>query len=152
MEKNMKKLNKTEAEIFADKVYNNQLKIALEQAENKPQLKKVMAEANKLIRVWNKADIKAKQQENNFKKFLTDNKILIEGDFGDIVLNFTSDWNYSLQEHVRRVYVDVSSGVSIKQKLFEEILLAQIEAETLQELEVKAIEATRGGNFQKLLA
>ena len=111
-----------------------------------------MAEANKLIRVWNKADIKAKQQENNFKKFLTDNKILIEGDFGDIVLNFTSDWNYSLQEHVRRVYVDVSSGVSIKQKLFEEILLAQIEAETLQELEVKAIEATRGGNFQKLLA
>ena len=33
----MKKLNKTEAEIFADKVYNNQLKIALEQAENKPQ-------------------------------------------------------------------------------------------------------------------
>jgi len=148
----MKKLNKTEAEIFADKVYNNQLKIALEQAENKPQIKKVMAEANKLIRVWNKADIKAKQQENNFKKFLTDNKILIEGDFGDIVLNFTSDWNYSLQEHVRRVYVDVSSGVSIKQKLFEEILLAQIEAETLQELEVKAIEATRGGNFQKLLA
>jgi hypothetical protein len=148
----MKKLNKTEAEIFADKVYNNQLKIALEQAENKPQIKKVMAEANKLIRVWNKADIKAKQQENNFKKFLTDNKILIEGDFGDIVLNFTSDWNYSLQEHVRRVYVDVSSGVSIKQKLFEEILLAQIEAETLQELEVKAIEATRGGNFQKLLS
>ena len=147
----MKKLNKTEAELFADKVYDNQLKITLEQAENKPEIKKVIADANKKLRVWQKADDKAKQEENNFKKFLSDNKILIEGNFGDIVLNFTSDWNYEIQEHVRRVYVDISQGVSIKQRLFKEILLAQIDSENLQELEVKVLEGIRKENNEKLI-
>ena len=147
----MKKLNKTEAELFADKVYDNQLKITLEQAENKPEIKKVIADANKKLRVWQKADDKAKQEENNFKKFLSDNKILIEGNFGDIVLNFTSDWNYEIQEHVRSVYVDISQGVSIKQRLFKEILLAQIDSENLQELEVKVLEGIRKENYEKLI-
>ena len=147
----MKKLNKTEAELFADKVYDNQLKITLEQAESKPEIKKVIADANKKLRVWQKADDKAKQEENNFKKFLSDNKILIEGNFGDIVLNFTSDWNYEIQEHVRRVYVDISQGVSIKQRLFKEILLAQIDSENLQELEVKVLEGIRKENYEKLI-
>tara|TARA_B100000073_G_scaffold69680_1_gene51525 strand:- start:42 stop:497 length:456 start_codon:yes stop_codon:yes gene_type:complete len=149
--KKMKKLNKTEAELFADKVYDNQLKITLEQAENKPEIKKVIADANKLLRVWEKADNKAKQEENNFKKFLSDNKILIEGDFGDIMLNFTSEWNYEIQEHVRRVFVDISHGVSMRQRLFNEILLAQIDSENLQELEVKALEGIRKENYEKLL-
>lgn len=147
----MKKLNKTEAELFADKVYDNQLKVTLEQAENKPEIKKVIADANKLLRVWQKADDKAKQEENNFKKFLSDNKILIEGDFGDIMLNFTSEWNYEIQEHVRRVFVDISHGVSMRQRLFKEILLAQIDSENLQELEVKVLEGIRKENYQKLL-
>ena len=147
----MKKLNKTEAELFADKVYDNQLKVTLEQAENKPEIKKVIADANKLLRVWQKADDKAKQEENNFKKFLSDNKILIEGDFGDIMLNFTSEWNYEIQEHVRRVFVDISHGVSMRQRLFNEILLAQIDSENLQELEVKVLEGIRKENYQKLL-
>ena len=149
--KKMKKLNKTEAELFADKVYDNQLKITLEQAENKAEIKKVIADANKLLRVWEKADNKAKQEENNFKKFLSDNKILIEGDFGDIMLNFTSEWNYEIQEHVRRVFVDISHGVSMRQRLFNEILLAQIDSENLQELEVKALEGIRKENYEKLL-
>ena len=147
----MKKLNKTEAELFADKVYDNQLKITLEQAENKPEIKKVITEANKLLRFWQKADDKAKQEENNFKKFLSDNKILIEGDFGDIMLNFTSEWNYEMQEHVRKVFVDISQGVSIRQRLFKEILLAQIDSENLQELEVKVLEGIRKENYERLL-
>ena len=147
----MKKLNKTEAELFADKVYDNQLKVTLEQAENKPEIKKVIADANKLLRVWQKADDKAKQEENNFKKFLSDNKILIEGDFGDIMLNFTSEWNYEIQEHVRRVFVDISHGVSMRQRLFKEILLAQIDSENLQELEVKVLEGIRKENYERLL-
>ena len=151
MEEKLKKLNKTEAELFADKVYDNQLKITLEQAENKPEIKKVIAEANKKLRVWQKADNKAKQEENNFKKFLSDNKVLIEGDFGDIMLNFTSEWNYEMQEHVRKVFVDISHGVSMRQRLFKEILLAQIDSENLQELEVKALEGIRKENYERLL-
>jgi|TARA_R100001443_G_scaffold100388_1_gene107778 phage antirepressor YoqD-like protein len=147
----MKKLNKTEAELFADRVYDNQLKVTLEQAENKPEIKKVIADANKLLRFWQKADDKAKQEENNFKKFLSDNKILIEGDFGDIMLNFTSEWNYEMQEHVRKVFVDISQGVTIRQKLFKEILLAQIDSENLQELEVKVLEGIRKENYERLL-
>jgi hypothetical protein len=146
-----RKLNKTEAELFADKVYDNQLKITLEQAENKPEIKKVIAHANKLLRVWQKADNKAKQEENNFKKFLSDNKTLIETDFGDIILSFTSDWNYEIQEHVRKVFVNISQGISIRQRLFNEILLAQIDSENLQELEVKALEGMRKENYERLL-
>ena len=151
MEEKLKKLNKTEAELFADKIYDNQLKITLEQAENKPEIKKVIAHANKLLQVRQKADNKAKQEENNFKKFLSDNKTLIETDFGDIILSFTSDWNYEIQEHVRKVFVDISHGVSIRQRLFNEILLAQIDSENLQELEVKALEGIRKENYERLL-
>ena len=151
MEEKLKKLNKTEAELFADKIYDNQLKITLEQAENKPEIKKVIAHANKLLQVWQKADNKAKQEENNFKKFLSDNKTLIETDFGDIILSFTSDWNYEIQEHVRKVFVNISQGVSIRQRLFNEILLAQIDSENLQELEVKALEGMRKENYERLL-
>lgn len=151
MEEKLKKLNKTEAELFADKIYDNQLKITLEQAENKPEIKKVIAHANKLLRVWQKADNKAKQEENNFKKFLSDNKTLIETDFGDIILSFTSDWNYEIQEHVRKVFVNISQGVSIRQRLFNEILLAQIDSENLQELEVKALEGIKKENYERLL-
>ena len=151
MEEKLKKLNKTEAELFADKIYDNQLKITLEQAENKPEIKKVIAHANKLLQVWQKADNKAKQEENNFKKFLSDNKVLIEGDFGDIVLSFTSEWDYEIQEHVRKVFVNISQGISIRQRLFNEILLAQIDSENLQELEVKALEGMRKENYERLL-
>ena len=151
MEEKLKKLNKTEAELFADKIYDNQLKITLEQAENKPEIKKVIAHANKLLQVRQKADNKAKQEENNFKKFLSDNKTLIETDFGDIILSFTSDWNYEIQEHVRKVFVNISQGVSIRQRLFNEILLAQIDSENLQELEVKALEGIRKENYERLL-
>ncbi|MAT09964.1 MAG: hypothetical protein CMM02_03060 [Rhodopirellula sp.] len=151
MEEKLKKLNKTEAELFADKIYDNQLKITLEQAENKPEIKKVIAHANKLLQVWQKADNKAKQEENNFKKFLSDNKTLIETDFGDIILSFTSDWNYEIQEHVRKVFVNISQGVSIRQRLFNEILLAQIDSENLQELEVKALEGIKKENYERLL-
>ena len=147
----MKKLNKTEAELFADKVYDNQLKITLEQAENKPEIKKVIAEANKKLRVWEKADNKAKQEENNFKKFLSDNKVLIEGDFGDIILSFTSEWDYEIQQNVRKVFVNISQGISMRQRLFNEILLAQIDSENRQELEVKALEGIRKENYERLL-
>ena len=67
------------------------------------------------------------------------------------MLNFTSEWNYEIQEHVRKVFVDISHGASMRQRLFNEILLAQIDSANLQELEVKALEGIRKENYERLL-
>jgi hypothetical protein len=47
--------------------------------------------------------------------------------------------------------VNISQGISIRQRLFNEILLAQIDSENLQELEVKALEGMRKENYERLL-
>ena len=64
----MKKLNKTEAELFADKVYDNQLKITLEQAENKPEIKKVIADANKKLSDEIKEEIERRKKDKKEKE------------------------------------------------------------------------------------
>ena len=148
----MKKLNKTEAEILAKRMLKQQVAGAVEKAQNSPEIKSKVANATKLLKVWVKAQEKAKQEEHTFNKFLSDNRVLIEGGFGDIVLKCNEDWNSHHRGWDKNVIVDISSSEAVKEKLKEEILYQQIDSENLDELQGKVIEAIQRSKSQKLLA
>ena len=146
-----RKLNKTEAELLASRMLKSEVNRAVEKAQNSPQIKSKVANATKLLKVWVKAQQKAKQEEHTFNKFLSDNRVLIEGGFGDIILKCKEDWNSNNREWDKSVIVDISSSDAVKEKLKEEIIFQQIESETLNELEVNVREAIVNKS-QKLLA
>lgn len=137
----MRKLNKTETELLASRMLKSEVNGAIEKAENSPKIKSKVATATKLLKVWVKAQQKAKQEEHTFNKFLSDNRVLIEGGFGDIILKCNEDWNSNNREWDKSVIVDISSSDAVKETLKEEIIFQQIESETLDELEVNVREA-----------
>ena len=122
----MKKLNKSETRILASRMLNAEVTRAVEKAENSPQIKSKVASATKLLKVWVKAQEKAKQEEHTFNKFLSDNRVLIEGGFGDVILKCNEDWNSHHRGWDKNVIVDISSSEAVKEKLKEEILYQQI--------------------------
>jgi len=148
----MKKLNRTEAEILAGRMLKEQVNGAVANAQNKPEIKSTLATAKKLQREWGKAERASEIKENAFKKYISENKILIEGDFGDIILKEESNYNYQVKKWERTISVNISSSDAVKEKLKEEILYQQIDSENLEQLEVKVIKAIRSYKSQKLLA
>ena len=148
----MKKLNKNEARILAGRMLKSQVNGAIEKAQNSPQIKSKVANASKLLKVWIKAEQKSKQEEHAFKKFLEDNKVLIEGGFGDIILKYDEDWNQHTRGWDKSVAVDVSSSSQVEERIEEEIIFQQIESSSIDELEGKVIKAIRSYKSQKLLA
>jgi len=144
------KLNRTETRILASRMLNAEVNGAVEKAENSPQIKSKLATAKKLLNVWKKAEQKSKQEEHAFKKFLEDNRVLIEGGFGDIILKYDEDWNQHTRQWNKTIAVDVSSSSQVEERIEEEIVLQQIQSETLDELKVNVREAIIN-NSQKLL-
>jgi len=145
-----RKLNRTETRILASRMLNVEVNRAVEQAENSPQIKSKLANASKLLKEWVKEKHKAKQKEQSFKKFLEDNRVLIEGGFGDIILKYDEDWNSTAGDWNRNISIDISSSSEVEERIEEEIVLQQIESETLDELKVNVREAIIN-NSQKLL-
>jgi len=148
----MKKLNKNEARILAGRMLKSQVNGAIEKAQNSPEIKGKVTNASKLLKVWIKAEQKSKQEEHAFKKFLEDNKVLIEGGFGDIILKYDEDWNQHTRGWDKSVAVDVSSSSQVEERIEEEIIFQQIESSSIDELEGKVIKAIRSYKSQKLLA
>ena len=141
MEKNMKKLNKSETRILASRMLNAEVNRAVEKAENSPQIKSKVASATKLLKEWVKEKHKAKQKEHAFKKFVEDNRVLIEGGFGNIILKYDENWNSTAGDWDRNVSIDISSSSQVEERIEEEIIFQQIESETLDELQVNVREA-----------
>tara|TARA_A100001035_G_C27674197_1_gene449842 strand:+ start:246 stop:689 length:444 start_codon:yes stop_codon:yes gene_type:complete len=146
----MKKLNRTETRILASRMLNAEVNRAVEKAENSPQIKSKLANATKLLKEWVKEKHKAKQKEQAFKKFVEDNRVLIEGGFGNIILKYDESWNSSAGDWNRNISIDISSSSEVEERIEEEIVLQQIESETLDELKVNVREAIIN-NSQKLL-
>ena len=146
----MKKLNRTETRILASRMLNAEVNRAVEKAENSPQIKSKIANATKLLKEWVKEKHKAKQKEHAFKKFVEDNRVLIEGGFGNIILKYDESWNSTAGDWNRNVSIDISSSSEVEERIEEEIVLQQIESETLDELKVNVREAIIN-NSQKLL-
>ena len=146
----MKKLNRTETRILASRMLNAEVNRAVEKAENSPQIKSKLAKATKLLKEWVKEKHKAKQKEQAFKKFVEDNRVLIEGGFGNIILKYDESWNSSAGDWNRNISIDISSSSEVEERIEEEIVLQQIESETLDELKVNVREAIIN-NSQKLL-
>jgi hypothetical protein len=136
-----RKLNKTETRILASRMLNAEVNRAVEKAENSPQIKSKVASATKLLKEWVKDKHKAKQKEHAFKKFVEDNKVLIEGGFGNIILKYDESWNSTAGDWNRNVSIDISSSSQVEERIEEEIIFQQIESETLDELEVNVREA-----------
>ena len=97
--------------------------------------------APKLLKEWVKDKHKAKQKEHAFKKFVEDNRVLIEGGFGNIILKYDESWNSTAGDWNRNVSIDISSSSQVEERIEEEIIFQQIESETLDELEVNVREA-----------
>tara|TARA_B100001109_G_C18455566_1_gene286562 strand:- start:54 stop:497 length:444 start_codon:yes stop_codon:yes gene_type:complete len=146
----MKKLNKSETRILASRMLNAEVNRAVEKAENSPQIKSKVASATKLLKEWVKEKHKAKQKEHAFKKFVEDNRVLIEGGFGNIILKYDESWNSTAGDWNRNVSIDISSSSQVEERIEEEIIFQQIESETLDELQVNVREAIIN-NSQKLL-
>jgi hypothetical protein len=136
-----RKLNKTETRILASRMLNAEVNRAVEKAENSPQIKSKVASATKLLKEWVKDKHKAKQKEHAFKKFVEDNRVLIEGGFGNIILKYDESWNSTAGDWNRNVSIDISSSSQVEERIEEEIIFQQIESETLDELEVNVREA-----------
>jgi len=136
-----RKLNKTETRILASRMLNAEVNRAVEKAENSPQIKSKVAGATKLLKEWLKERQKTKQKEHAFKKFVEDNKVLIEGGFGNIILKYDENWNSTAGDYDRSVSVDISSSSQVEERIEEEIIFQQIESENLDELEVNVREA-----------
>ena len=136
-----RKLNKTETRILASRMINAEVNRAVEKAENSPQIKSKVASATKLLKEWVKDKHKAKQKEHAFKKFVEDNRVLIEGGFGNIILKYDESWNSTAGDWNRNVSIDISSSSQVEERIEEEIIFQQIESETLDELEVNVREA-----------
>ena len=147
----MKKLNKTETRILAGRMLKSQVNGAVEKAQNSPEIKNKLATASKLLKVWIKAQQKSKQEEHAFKKFIEDNRVLIEGGFGDIILKYDEDWNQHTREWNKSVAIDISSSSQVEERIEEEIIFQQIESSSIDELEGKVIKAIRGHKSQRLL-
>lgn len=145
-----RKLNRTETRILASRMLNAEVNGAVEKAENSPQIKSKLATASKLLKVWNKAKQKAKQEEHAFKKFLEDNRVLIEGPYGNIILKYDESWNSTISDWNRNVFIDISSSSEVEERIEEEIVIQQIESDTIDELKVNVREAIIN-NSQKLL-
>ena len=139
--KKMKKLNRTETRILVSRMLNAEVNRAVEKAENSPQIKSKIANATKLLKEWVKEKHKAKQKEHAFKKFVEDNRVLIEGGFGNIILKYDESWNSTAGDWNRNVSIDISSSSEVEERIEEEIVLQQIESETLDELKVNVREA-----------
>ena len=137
----MKKLNKSETRILASRMLNAEVNRAVEKAENSPQIKSKVASATKLLKEWVKEKHKAKQKEHAFKKFVEDNRVLIEGGFGNIILKYDENWNSTAGDWDRNVSIDISSSSQVEERIEEEIIFQQIESETLEELQVNVREA-----------
>lgn len=137
----MKKLNKSETRILASRMLNAEVNRAVEKAENSPQIKSKVASATKLLKEWVKEKHKAKQKEHAFKKFVEDNRVLIEGGFGNIILKYDESWNSTAGDWNRNVSIDISSSSQVEEQIEEEIIFQQIESETLDELQVNVREA-----------
>ena len=137
----MKKLNKSETRILASRMLNAEVNRAVEKAENSPQIKSKLVNANKLLKEWVKEKHKAKQKEHAFKKFVEDNRVLIEGGFGNIILKYDESWNSTAGDWNRNVSIDISSSSQVEEQIEEEIIFQQIESETLDELQVNVREA-----------
>ena len=137
----MKKLNKSETRILASRMVNAEVNRAVEKAENSPQIKSKLVNANKLLKEWVKEKHKAKQKEHAFKKFVEDNRVLIEGGFGNIILKYDESWNSTAGDWNRNVSIDISSSSQVEEQIEEEIIFQQIESETLDELQVNVREA-----------
>ena len=137
----MKKLNKSETRILASRMLNAEVNRAVEKAENSPQIKSKVASATKLLKEWVKEKHKAKQKEHAFKKFVEDNRVLIEGGFGNIILKYDENWNSTAGDWDRNVSIDISSSSQVEERIEEEIIFQQIESETLDELQVNVREA-----------
>ena len=137
----MKKLNKNEARILASRMLKSEVNGAVEKAENSPKIKSKVATATKLLNEWVKEKQKAKQKEHAFKKFVEDNRVLIEGGFGNIILKYDENWNSTAGDWNRNVSIDISSSSQVEELIQEEIIFQQIESKTLDELEVNVREA-----------
>jgi hypothetical protein len=136
-----RKLNQNEARILASRMLKSEINGAVERAQNSPQIKSKVVTSNKLLKAWLKAEQKSKQEEHAFKKFLEDNKVLIERGFGNIILKYDENWNQQTREWDKTIEVDVSSSSHVEEKIQEEIIIQQIESETLDELQVNVREA-----------
>ena len=147
----MKKLNKNETRILAGRMLQSQVNGAVEKAQNSPEIKSKLATASKLLKAWIKAERKSKQEEHTFKKFVEDNKVLIEGGFGDIILKYDEDWNQHTREWNKSVAIDISSSSQVEERIEEEIIFQQIESSSIDELEGKVIKAILGYKSHKLL-
>ena len=147
----MKRLNKTEREAYAEVVMQKEKQSLISKSDNNGRIKKILLEAKRLERLSDKAELKSEIAKNNLQSFINENRTLIEGSYGSIILKRDHDWSRREQRYRYNTRVEFDQSHEIKEKLEKAIILAGIDAETKEELDEKVFKLMTEEDSLKLL-
>jgi len=147
----MKKLNKTEREAYAEVVMQKEKNNLISKADKDGSINKILLEAKRLERLSDKTELKSEIAKNNLQSFINENRTLIEGSYGSIILKRDHDWSRREQRYRYNTRVEFDQSHEIKEKLEKAIILAGIDAETKEELDKKVFELMTKEDSLKLL-
>tara|TARA_R110002020_G_scaffold344178_2_gene558480 strand:- start:304 stop:750 length:447 start_codon:yes stop_codon:yes gene_type:complete len=148
----MKKLNKTEREVWAKNVIANRRKDFLANHKNSDKINQTIKEATQLLRKWQKQSELTTTFQEALNLFISENKTLVQGDWFSI--NLVKNYSYNPDTGTREygIETDFANASGLQSELEDAIVLCGIDAETTEDLEAKVLAHVAEHNKRRLLA